>query len=337
MVTSRCVPALQAVGGVSGIWPDVVDLLAMSLEELLPGPAVCVLDDYHLIDDSQIAVVLTRLVECMPLGLHLMLTTQARPGWPGLARWYADGRLTSIGRRELEFQEAEQSEYFRQRFGIDLEHSTVEQIARYTEGWPIAMHLVGRALQDEPAPGIIGRRLAALPGGWDQIHDYLREHVLGRHNAQTREFLMATAPLHGFNRPLADWMLGRDSAEQLRHIAQWGLFLVSDGTGGFRYQHWFRDFLRGELDDATAMAYQHRAADYFRRRRDDLEVAAYHAVRAGDHDGAAGDLDPVGGPSRGPQPCPQPAGPPSRRTGQAGAPLAPRAGSPLGMGLRAHR
>lgn len=61
----------------------------------IPERFILVLDDSHLITETQIHQSLTFLLEHMPPapgGMHLAIASRMDPPWP-LARWIADGRL----------------------------------------------------------------------------------------------------------------------------------------------------------------------------------------------------------------------------------------------------
>src|ERR687888_1484916 len=85
-LASRLDAQWQAPGGVAARWPALVDALADAADELLTGDAVCVLDDYHLIDGTAAAGALARFIDRLPAHLHLLITSQVRPTLPGLSR-----------------------------------------------------------------------------------------------------------------------------------------------------------------------------------------------------------------------------------------------------------
>lgn len=285
----------RAPGGVTTRWPDLVDTLTDATEDLLTGESVCVLDDYHLVDRTAAAGVLARFIDRLPARLHLLITSQVRPTLPDLSRGHAHGRLITIDRDELTFRADELRDYYRHRHGLVVTEAQAAMLVEYTEGWPIAMHLAARMLHesgDEPTV-TLARRLRELPVGWTEVHDYLREHVLDRHNTATRDFLLATAVVDHFDPHICTALLGVDSGATLEQVAQWGLYCLSDGSGGYRYQHWFREFLLRQADPVASIEHHRRAAAYF-RGHDDRHAAARHALSAGEFDGAAADLTALG-------------------------------------------
>ncbi|GAA0903400.1 BTAD domain-containing putative transcriptional regulator [Virgisporangium aurantiacum] len=292
-LAGRLDPVLQAAGGVASTWPEVVDAVADAAEELITSAeAVCVLDDYHLVDDPLVSAVVTRFVERLPSRLHLVIGAQARPALPKLDRWRAEGWVASVDRNDLAFHRDEMSSYYIERHGLTLTGEQLGRLADVTEGWPIAMYLAGRLLQAGSASGF-DELIRRTPDGWREIHGYLREHVLGQHSAQTRAFLLATAQLSSFDKEICDVLMVGDTSPQLQLVNDWGLYCVSDGHGGHRYQHWFRDFLRAECDPVSAAMYHNRAAEHF-RSTGSLELAFTHAISGRDFDRAADDLSRLG-------------------------------------------
>src|SRR5919206_2961988 len=81
------VSALRAVG--ERLLDVVVPLLVNEAAEL-PGTTVLVLDDLHAIDAPEVHRSLAFLVDHLPTGLHVAVTTRADPPLP-LARWRARG------------------------------------------------------------------------------------------------------------------------------------------------------------------------------------------------------------------------------------------------------
>lgn len=177
-------------------------------------------------------------------------------------------------------------DYYRHRHRLPVTDEQAALLAEYTEGWPIAMHLAARVLHltgDDPTVGL-AQRLHELPAGWEEVHIYLREHVLDRHTPATRDFLLATAVVDRFDRHICDVLVDADASAQLDQVAQWGLYCVADGSGGYRYQHWFREFLLRQADPTAMVEYHRRAAGYF-RRRGERQAAARHALAAGEYEG----------------------------------------------------
>ena len=258
-------PGQRPGGGIPSSvgWLELIDDLVDRLEVGLPEQAVVVIDDLHLIDERQTLSAVAYFLAQLPAPLSAVVATQQRPELPGLHRWHAEGRLLTVGREDLRFREDEVAPFFARRFGQDLTASEVHTVHERCEGWPIAMNLLGTALATPRSTSVDdrARHLAELPRG--RLAEYLREHVLAAHDESTREFLLQTAVVDDFDRGLADAIVAAPTSPVLDRVEQSGLYLTSDGLGTYSYQGWFREFLRSEIDDASAGVAHERAALYY--------------------------------------------------------------------------
>lgn len=279
--------------GPSG-WLDALDDLIDRLEVNLPEHAALVIDDLHAVHDDQTLGVVSYFAERLPAPLTLILTSQTTPALPGLHRWHAEGRLFTVGREHLRFRADEVIPFFKARYDRGLSESEAARVHQYCEGWPIAMHLLGSALT---TPGGAGAdavsKLLITDSGRDELDRYLDQHVLSRHEPDTREFLIATSLVDHVDQDLADALMERPTGQLLTTIATSGLYLASDGHGVYRYQGWFRDFLRARVPPGQAGDIHLRAARHL-ERRGQLEDAAEQFLAAGDAESAARALDSVG-------------------------------------------
>ena len=85
--------------------PPPIDAMLPSLLNELAGPApeiLLVLDDYHVIEDTEIQSGVAFLVEHLPPRLHLVIASRADPALP-LARLRARGDLVELRAADLRF------------------------------------------------------------------------------------------------------------------------------------------------------------------------------------------------------------------------------------------
>jgi LuxR family transcriptional regulator, maltose regulon positive regulatory protein len=252
--------------GRGGAWVDVLDELLEALEQRLPEQALLILDDMHTLTDARTIAAAAYFLERLPAPLTAVVTSQTVPGLPDLHRWQAQGRLFTVGRDDLHFLRPEVESFFATRYGRQLATDTADEVHALCEGWPVAMHLLGSAMADDRLD--VRRAAPAELFGLDQgpLADYLREHVLARHDEATQRFLLMTAVVDDFDQDLADSLLGTSTADLLARVRDSGLYLTSDGHGAYTYQGWFREFLRSEVDRATRAAAHQRAARHLEAR-----------------------------------------------------------------------
>ncbi|MEA9822124.1 LuxR C-terminal-related transcriptional regulator [Xanthomonas campestris pv. raphani] len=274
-----CAPALH------GRDHDPRDALNALIRALRAAPRriSVILDDYDRPGGSAIDELVLRLIEHAGGRLHLLLSTRRVPGLP-LARLELQAQLTRVGSSELALDEDEAQALL----GAQVAAPVVDELRRYTEGWPVALHLArlwlegGAQRQQEVATRFSGRNA--------QIAAYLAEQVVNDLDADTRDLLLRTSPLERVNAALADAVRQRDDSGRLlaglEHFH--GLLIPLDGEREwFRYHPLFADFLQQLLDrehPAGALQIHQRAARWFGEHQY-LSDAVRHASR-----GECGDL-----------------------------------------------
>jgi LuxR family maltose regulon positive regulatory protein len=182
--------------------PPIETVLAPLLNELgaVPNDILLVLDDYHMVEASDIHNGMAFLLEHLPPRLHLVITTRSDPALP-LGRLRAGGDLAEIRAADLRFTPDEAAAYLNEAMGLDLGASDVAALEARTEGWIAALQLAALSMQgrDDIAGFIEG-----FAGDDRYIVDYLVEEVLQRQPERVRSFLLQTAILDRLSGPLCD-------------------------------------------------------------------------------------------------------------------------------------
>jgi LuxR family maltose regulon positive regulatory protein len=187
----------------------------------------------------------------------------------------------------------EASRLLNDRFGLDLDATSVQSLCRRTEGWPAALHLAGLSLQTEPNR----RRFVERFAGDDRnIVDYLTAEVLQRVGPSRRAFLLRTSVLDRLNGPLCDAVAGTtDSAATLQDLERDNLFVIplDNRRTWYRYHRLFGEWLRHELrrNLPDSIPELHARASRWYEERGSFEPAITHAIEAGEHERAGGLID----------------------------------------------
>src|SRR5690242_15869101 len=96
-------------------WMQALDALINALSEALPGPALLVVDDYHIVAGlPEIRALAEHFLTYLPANLHVVLSTRYPPSGPGLLRWRARGEVLEINRTALAFRPDEIEALFRE-------------------------------------------------------------------------------------------------------------------------------------------------------------------------------------------------------------------------------
>jgi LuxR family transcriptional regulator, maltose regulon positive regulatory protein len=247
------------------------------------GAVGLVLDDYHLIEAPAVHASVALLLDRLPPGLRLVLTSRADPPLP-LARLRGRGQLTELRERDLRFTLAETAAFLREATGLDLPAASVAALQDRTEGWAAGVQLAALSLQGHADPAGF---VAGFSGSNRYILDYLTEEVLARQPEQVVRFLLETSILERLSGPLCDGVTGGTNSQQtLERIERANLFLIplDEVRGWWRYHHLFADLLRARLEQTRPerVPELHREAAAWHEAHGFADDAIRHALAAGD-------------------------------------------------------
>jgi LuxR family maltose regulon positive regulatory protein len=250
----------------------------------MTAPVVLVLDDVHLIRNSECRAALSVLADHVPDGSRLAFAGRDDPPLR-MARLRAEGRILELGPGDLSLTEAEASLLLRDA-EVVLGQDDVAELHQRTEGWPVGLYLAALCLREG---GTLPRPAVSFGGDDRLVSDYVESEFLARISPQERVFLSRTAALERMSGALCDAVLERPgSAETLAHLARSNLLLVPLDRRGqwYRYHHLFRDMLLAELErlEPGLIPVLRRRAAQWCLRNDRPEEALEYSIAAGDVD-----------------------------------------------------
>ena len=171
-------------------------------------PLVCVLDDFHLIQDAMILGALQEMLALPASGLRLTLVTREDPALP-LARLRARDQLTEVRAADLRFAQAEVAAFLREGMGLALSDRDLARLAERTEGWPAGLQLAAVAMRSSLTEGgDLSSFVETFSGSHRFILSYLTEEVLASQPAIVQAFLLRTSILDRLCGPLCDAVSG---------------------------------------------------------------------------------------------------------------------------------
>jgi LuxR family maltose regulon positive regulatory protein len=291
----------RALDQVEPVGERVFDALA-SLTSSVPGsvvprlgaafaamtsPVVLVLDDVHLLHNSECRAALSVLADHVPAGSRLVLAGRNAPPLR-IARLRAEDRIAEVGPADLALTRGEAAALLRAA-EVRLGEDEVAELHRRTEGWPAGLYLAALYLREGGTPG----QAAAAFGGEDQlVSEYLESELLARLSEQQRAFLTRTAVLERMSGPLCEAVLELPGAAMmLADLAQSNMLLVPLDRRGqwYRYHHLFRDMLLAGLERQAPglIPVLRRRAAAWCLHSDLAEEALEYSIAAGDVDTAA--------------------------------------------------
>jgi LuxR family maltose regulon positive regulatory protein len=292
----RAVPtAGQTIAMVEGPRPpppeDVVTSLANEIGSV-GVDVVLVLDDFHVIEASDLLDQVWYLFECLPPSAHVAITTRADPALP-LGRLRAQGQLIEVRAADLRFTRDEAAAYLNQVAGLDLDARQVAVLEERTEGWIAALQLAALSMQDRDD---VDDFIAGFTGDDRFVVDYLAEEVLQRQPDDVRRFLLWTSILDGLSGALCDAVTELDGGQSMLEVLdRRNLFVIplDARREWYRYHHLFADVLRARLirQEPDRVLDLHRRASRWYELNGEPHDAIRHSLAGEDFERAAGMIE----------------------------------------------
>ncbi len=266
---------------VSSVPGSVVPRLGSAFS-LMTEPVALVLDDVHVLHDSECRAALSVLAEHVPGRSRLVLAGRSEPPLR-IARLRAEGKILEIGPRDLALTPDEASALL-SGAEVALGEDQVADLHQRTEGWPAGLYLAALYLREG---GSLPSAAASFGGDDRFITEYVESEFLARISPAQRAFLTRTAVLERMCAPLCEAMLERPgSGTGLAELARSNLLLVPLDRRGlwYRYHRLFRDMLLAELErtepDLIPVLRRRAAAWYLRNGLP--EEALEYSIAGGD-------------------------------------------------------
>ncbi len=235
---------------------------------------VLILDDYHVINNSELHELIEYLLEHQPAQIHLVITSRADPPFP-LARLRVRAQITEIRAHDLRFNQQESLQFFNQSMFLNLDANTVRLLDVRTEGWAAGLQLAALAMQNLPDQTDF---VSGFSGSHRYIIDYLIDEVLKNLPPEITDFLSKTALLQRFNAAACQAVSGNpNAAEILDQLERSNLFLIplDNQRNWFRYHHLFADVLQINLSKESEKEIRQNAARWFESQGLVTEAISY--------------------------------------------------------------
>jgi LuxR family maltose regulon positive regulatory protein len=284
-IDGRVFDALASPG--SSVPGSVVPRLGSAFSSM-SSPLVLVLDDVHVLRNSECRAALSVLADHVPDGSRLALAGRVEPPLR-VARLRAEGKILEIGPGDLALTASQASLLLRDA-DVKLSEDGAAELHRRTEGWAAGLYLAALYLREG---GPLASAAVSFGGDDRLVSGYLESEFLARISQRERAFLTRTAVLERMCGPLCDAVLEQSgSTGVLAELAGSNLLLVPLDRRGewYRYHHLFRDMLLAELRrqaPGLMPVLQRRAASWC-LHNDLAEEALEYSIAAGDVDAVAG-------------------------------------------------
>lgn len=272
------------------VWKNtLIDDLAL-LEDM---PCVLALDDYHLVGNPSIDLLLADVLRSESLSIHLIISARRSPSL-SFSKLRVQGQIVEIPTADLRFTDSEAALYFDQTAHISLSSSAIQKLQLKTEGWAAGLALAAISLREENQPDNL---ISRLSGSDSQVSNYLLDQVFNNQPDVIQEFLLKTATFNQFCAPMLYEAFGFEQGEGeiqgiLERIEAAQLFVVPLDTqhSYYRYHHLFHQMLlsrqRFYLPPDQIELYHRRAATWL-IRQGQIDEALEHLLAVRDWISAA--------------------------------------------------
>ncbi|GAB7545149.1 LuxR C-terminal-related transcriptional regulator [Cupriavidus sp. 8B] len=265
--------------------------------------AVLFADQLEALQDGPAWSLWIQLIESAPPTVRIVMATRGELPSP-LIRLRLYGQVREIGSAELRFTSGELREYLSRLLGASGNLSCLDEVMTSTDGWPLAVSLVGRnslwpESEDRSSDARIRKAISELTGDRADLWSYFYQEVWTPLPPRMQAFLREIAFLENVSGPLCDAVRrSKDSASWLNQCERSQLFIQPlDLTHDwFRLQPLFAQFLaRMQGQHASPESLRRaseRAIEWLSAHRDHLGAFRL-AIRLGDSGRAAEALEAI--------------------------------------------
>ncbi|RLQ97259.1 BTAD domain-containing putative transcriptional regulator [Falsibacillus albus] len=243
---------------------------------------IIVLDDFHLVDHSfTINQWLERVIDLLPVHIHLVISSRVRPKWKQLAKWKLSKKLFEIGEADLILNHEEIELLFTDFYHTSLQPDEVVQIHEFTEGWVIALAMIGEQL-DNQAGGAneLSSILKHQHSTMDELFRYLAHEVFSQQSSIIQHFLKQTSILEEITPEICDEILGFPASEMmLEQLSGRNTFVQkTQGTKQYRFHALFKVFLERKLQEEDPVLFKelHQKSAKYYIHKQQWELAIFH-------------------------------------------------------------
>lgn len=244
-----------------------INTLNSDLELLQDTPFVLVLDDYHLVENPSIDLLIADILDNKNQSMHLILSARRSPPL-SFSRLKVQEQVVEITTKDLRFTDAEAQAYLFQAANVDLSSQSLQQLQGNTEGWAAGLKLAAISFREETHPEAL---IAQLERSHRRVSDYLLDQAFNNQPVEIQDFLLKTASLKNFCAAmLADVFNINQSEGEIQTLldrvedAQLFLIPLDDQRTWYRYHHLFRQMLLSQQrirnSPENAGVFQRRAA-----------------------------------------------------------------------------
>ena len=261
---------------------QVLDIFINELLNEIDNEKFIILDDFHLVNEkSKITELLTYFIKRIPPNLHLIISSREEVNFSQFANWKLKRKLLLIGEEDLSLSKREINNFLKDEYNLNLTNNELSNIYDETEGWIMAIDLIGDGLNNGAKVNeIINNETESL----HILFEYLAFEVLENQSEEIKEFLLKTAVLKYLRIDICNQLLDIDNSKEIiEEIVDKRLFIYYLGNNQYRYHNLFHEFLREQGRKKYNYKALHKKASEICERTGEKGFAIYHSLGAEDY------------------------------------------------------
>ena len=260
----------------------VCGTMVNEITQTIHGDLYIVLDDFHLLPDSEwVEPVMSYLEEYLPQNIHMIITTREKLPFD-VSKLKAKRKYFEIN-DELKFSNDEIKKLASSEYKVSIDDSDLPVINKF-DGWITGLHLYMQGNKEKASEFL---KQDILP---DSLYNFFAEDIYSSVSSDVQDFLLRSSALENFTaREYDDLFEIEESNKILDDLYSGNVFIqrseiLKDGQSEqvYNYQSLFRDFLRSkfneQIDETGRKNVYKRIAEYYLRQEDYPGAIKYYLL-----------------------------------------------------------
>ena len=227
-------------------------------------------DDLHLIQDEMVLYFIRSLIAANLENTCIIIISRTGSNFTDL---YTNHLTCWITTKDLKFTAEETEEYLKQNH-ISLAAKELKKVQHFTEGWPLALSLVGLLMKKG---GTVSND--SIAGAIPLLFNMIEKEIFSQYSPQIQTFLIRISVLTSFPEKLILTLAGDDLDTVLDFLNTDMFTYYNPYTGHYHFHHLFIDFLKekqGYLTQPEITDTYLKAADWCLANHLKLEAIPYY-------------------------------------------------------------
>ncbi len=263
-----------------------LEILINEILENIDQEFYYIVDDVHLLENNdRIINLLNYFIKHMPPNFHLILSGRTGIKFPDFINWQLKNHVHIINSEEFSLEKAEINKFLQNQYNLNLSQQEINKIYERSEGWIIAIDLIGRSLKTGQS---INKIIDFNTPSLKLLFQYLTQEVLEDLNKEKLDFLYKTSALQVLDLDIINRMVsGNYRQEFLKELEENSIFISKYGSRQFRYHSLFQEFLQQEAKKEYELQDLHQKAAEITEAKGLIGHAIFHSLNANKYDKAA--------------------------------------------------